>query len=250
MKRRPLVAMRTSQPISGPSISRYADGFLIYQGQGRAPVSVQRLSKLQGSDDAVERASRILAQAFGYGDSWLTGDFQFGPAQAWRPARRRTGDGDEGMPAVIAGLPIARRTETLEKADKAAGVGEFHHWKRSAVIAVMPRVRPKVSALGALGMAKLGGPLEDWLLMYALQDWTRWPKVRRFALAVRPDPPALEDAVHRILFRVAPVAQDVRARELGVRANTYRARTAAAEKMLLGWLERAANGVLNSMIDR
>lgn len=196
---------------------------------------------------AVDRAARTLAQAFGYGGSWFTADYQFGKAQAWTPTNATTGDGDENMPAAIAGLAICRRTETLERADKAAGIHEFHHWKRCKGIAVMPRVRPHPNALGALAFAKLDGPLEDWLLLYALQDWHRWPRVRRYAIACRPDPDAVDDAAQRILFRRAATSQDDRAKQLGVRAMDYRERTRTAERMLRAWLERAAIGYLSAL---
>lgn len=71
--------------------------------------------------------------------------------------------------------------------------------------------------------------------------------MKRFALAVRPDQTALQDALERVLFRVASIPQDERARQLGVRASRYRARTGAAESMLRGWLERAANQFLAAL---
>lgn len=188
-----------------------------------------------GQNDAIERASRILAQAFGYGDSWFTADCQFDASEA---AAR-------GEPT--GGLPIARRTETLERADRAANVGEFHHWKRAKGIAVMPRVRPKRNALGSLAFAKLDGPLEDWLLVYALQDWSRWPRVRRFAIACRPDPVAIDDAAQRILWRTAEISQDQRANALRKKAETYRRSTRAAESMLREWLNRAAAAFLQAL---
>ena len=190
--------------------------------------------------EAVERASRILAQAFGYGDSWFTADLQFGQDSV---------DYTDGVAAnkEAEGLPIARRTETLERADRAANVGEFHHWKRCKGVGVTPRVRPNRTALGALAYAKLDGPLEDWLLLYALQDWSRWPRVRDYAIACRPDGLGIEDAAERILFRTATLAQDGRARMIGIRASTFREQTAAAEIMLRNWLGRAAGRFLSAL---
>ena len=233
--------MRTNQPLSEAKYSRYADSFLVIPravsgatASGGSKAHASRASKLDGPFDPVEKASRILAQAFGYGDSWFTADVQFdsdSTTYADGIASHRQADG----------LPIARRTETLEKADKAANVGEFHHWQRAKGIAVMPRVRPQRSALIALSDAKLDGPLEDWLLLYALQDWSRWLRVRRYAIACRPHSAAVDDAAQRIVWRRATIPQDERAKLLGVNAESYRKQSRAAEFMLTNWLDRAAS---------
>lgn len=187
--------------------------------------------------DAVERASRLLASAYGYGDSWIGVDCQFNDDKVEYGdgvATDRRGDG----------YSVARRTETLERACRPAGIREFHHWQRAKGIAVMPRSGPKRGALIALADAHLEGPLEDWLRVYALQEWSRWPAVRRYALLVRPDPPAVQDAAERVLFGLARQSQEARARELAIRHSAYRTRTQAAERMLREWLDRAAHRVL------
>lgn len=235
-----LVTIRTSQPNSEGSRSHYSYTLISYQGQRPQNCKGSRLQELDDPKDVIERASRILAQAFGYGDSWFTADLRFGQDETSYSdgiAETRRTDG----------LPIARRTETLERADKAANVGEFHHWQRAKGIAVMPRVRPKRAALIALADANLAGPLKDWLLVYALQDWGRWPRVRRFALACRPGTAAIDDAAQRILWRTAEISQDERAKALGIRATAYRQSTRAAESMLREWLSRAAISFLKAL---
>jgi len=200
----------------------------------------ERATRAIGAEDAIERASRVLAHAFGYGDSWLTADLQFGqdaPASAEGIATESQADG----------LPIARRTETLERANRAANVGELHHWQRCKGMAVTPRARLNRNAVGSLAFAKLDGPLEDWLRVYALQDWRRWPNVRRYAIACRRDPVAIDDAAQRILWRTGELSQDGRARQLSTNAESYRRRTRAAESMLREWLERAATQYLHSL---
>lgn len=192
------------------------------------------------ADDAVERASRLLASAYGYGDSWMTADIKFND-----DGLSYAGGMADGRPAE--GLSVAKRTETLERADRPARIREFHHWRRERGVAVMPRVRPNRNALIALADARLDGPLEDWLRLYALQEWARWPAVRRYALLVRPDPPAVHDAAERVLFGLARVSQEARARELTVRHATYRARTRAAELMLREWLARGASQFLEAL---
>lgn len=244
------VAMRTNQTFSEVNYSRYVDSFLVIPravsearagaGSKASASRASRASKLDGQFDPVDRASRILSQAYGYGDSWFTGDCQFGAAATSYQDGVATLQSAEG-------LSIARRTETLEKADKSANVGEFHHWQRAKGIALIPRLRPRRSALIALADANLEGPLEDWLLLYAIQDWRRWPRVRQFALACRPGEVAMDDAAQRILWRRAEVSQDRRAKSLSMNAEAFRKSTRAAESMLMDWLARAANRFLAAL---
>lgn len=59
---------------------------------------------LQESDD-VEQASRILASAFGHGDSWFTGDFQFN-----RDATASSEEGGSRWPSTLIWLRSMTRS--------------------------------------------------------------------------------------------------------------------------------------------
>jgi hypothetical protein len=103
-----------------------------------------------------------------------------------------------------------------------------------------PSFVPAYDALGALAMAKLDGPLEAILLLYATGDVKRfWPVMERCGLACVRNAfasEALTDAMQRILCGRAAISMDDRAKTLGVRASRYRALTRASEDLIRRWL--------------
>lgn len=113
---------------------------------------------------------------------------------------------------------------------------------------------PHIDAWHALAAARLTGPEEAMLRIYARQEWERWPALQRATVAglepCRYASQAARDAMARILWRRAEVSQDARARSLGVRSMEYRRVTKQAEALLRAWLRMAALGYLVTLSDR
>ena len=115
---------------------------------------------------------------------------------------------------------------------------------RTHIFVATPSFVPGYDALGALAMAKLNGPLEAILLLYATGD------VERFGLAcVRTAfaSEALTDAMQRILCGRAAISMDNRAKQLGVRASGYRGLTRSVEVRLRRWLKIAADRFIGAL---
>jgi hypothetical protein len=186
--------------------------------------------------EPIERASRILASALGYGSSWaaMTIDAPF-----------VQGTDDDPKNYALAVCALGWVTEQA-----AWRVGGSQHvrrqraWRQSAYRVAIPVCKPSHDALAALSLTKLDGPLEAILLLYATGDVERfWPDVERFGLACVHGAfasEALTDAMERIMFRRASIPQDARAKLLGTRASGYRAATRAAEARLRSWLLTAS----------
>jgi len=196
-------------------------------------------------DDAViERAARRLAQALGMGHSW----FADTTVENIRDCSREDG-------VMASALTVARRGRVAEQAawsiNGSSKVKRQHRWSSSRAVVAVPAFRREDEAIACLSFAKLDGPLEAILLLYATGDTKRfWPVVERFGLACLRNafaPEALNDAMARIMYRRAAVAQDDRAKQLGIRASSYRGATREAEAMLRRWLLRAAKDFLNAM---
>jgi len=193
--------------------------------------------------DLVERAARRLARAFGTG-------------YGWRPDVReatRSG-GATTLPPQSSALAISRRGQVTEQAARSIG-GTKHQrrqqqWRKFSGVVAVPSYRMDEDTLAALSFAKLDGPLEAILLLYATGDVNRyWPVVRQFGVAVARDIRADEvvtDAIQRLLCGRAAVAMDKRAKELGVRASSYRAATRRAEQKFRAWLFEAAYRFLHA----
>jgi hypothetical protein len=198
--------------------------------------------------DALELAARHLAGWNGCGQSW------FADVRECRIDGEGKSD-ERGVMAESSGLSIAVRGRVEEQAGAktAQPVSRQHHWKRVAGRVGIPSHRPCTLAPGALAFAKLSGPLAPLLLLYACEAYGQWPTVARYALACYPHPEAIGDAMRRILWgrrsRLSPPPQDTRARELGIRAATYRQQTRRAETMLRSWLDRAAWSFLLALRD-
>lgn len=187
--------------------------------------------------DLVERAARRLARALG-------------PGHGWRPDVREAtrGGGATTLPPQSPALAISRRGQVTEGAAKSIGgsrhVRRQQEWSKSRGVVAVPSYRQDSDALAALSFAKLDGPLEAILLLYATGDVNRyWPTVKRFGLAGKAawaDDCAITDAMQRILCGRAAISQDARAKELRVRADTYRSQTRNSEAVIRNWLNRAA----------
>lgn len=197
------------------------------------------------SDEAIiERAARRLAGALGTGQNWFA-------ETAIASARDLTHE-DGLMPSALTIVRRGRVTEQAAKSIRGSGkVTRQHQWAASRTVVAVPACRPDSEALASMSFAKLDGPLEAILLLYATGDVKRfWPVVERFGLACLRSTfasEALNDAMARIMYRRAAVAQDDRARQLGIRASSYRGATRKAEAMLRRWLIRAARDFLNAI---
>lgn len=183
--------------------------------------------------EQIDRASKRLAAAFGYGSGWQSPILEMPDAETW----------GEGM----APLAIAHRGHVAEQAARSIGgcghVRRQHAWANHAGMVAVPTASPDPMGQAALSFAQLRGPLEPLLLAYALESMPHWLKVEPFLHAVRPSRNAVvagRDGMARIMYTEAATAIDLRARELGVRAADYRAETRGAEYVLRDWLMRAA----------
>ncbi|PXV60544.1 hypothetical protein SAMN04487785_102266 [Dyella jiangningensis] len=191
--------------------------------------------------DLVEMAARILARAFGTGYGW---------APLMQEARIEE-PGSEVLDQSCV-LAIAKRGPVIEQAAKSIDgcrhVRRQHRWSTSRTVVAIPSYRHDTEAIAALSFAKLDGPLEAILLLYATGGVNRyWPTVKRFGLARKPswaDDCAITDAMQRILCGRAAISQDDRARELRMRASAFRELTREYERRLLCWLGRAASAYL------
>ncbi|WNL47913.1 hypothetical protein RKE25_09905 [Dyella sp. BiH032] len=187
----------------------------------------------------IELAARRLARALGYGGGFLADTRE----EAERNAESTCGIGH---------LSVVKRGRVIEQAAKSihesTRVRRQHEWKQSAGVIAIPVARPDQDALAALSFAKLDGPLEAILLLYATGDVPKyWPIVKRFGLAVKAvrfAEEALTDAMQRILCGRAVMAQDMRAKALNIRASRYRRLTSACEDLLRSWLKRASHRYL------
>ncbi|KGM54174.1 hypothetical protein N799_09840 [Lysobacter arseniciresistens ZS79] len=185
----------------------------------------------------VERAARLLAASYGQGSALGCKVDQVGAV-----------DHDTRGSTVA----IAWRGHREESAARQIGEGTraraMHRWVRSEGVAALPSFRPDRDAVAALGRVEtVPGAL---LRVYALEQWSAWPMVESAALVVvagKGSREAVCDAMGRILWRVAAVSQDERARLLGMRAATYRTHTRKSEALLWRWLDRGAGQLLAGM---
>lgn len=192
--------------------------------------------------EQVDRAAKRLAAAFGYGSGWKSATLEMPETDTWGES--------------VAALNIAHRGHVTEQAARSIGdsrhVRRQHAWAIHGGMVAVPTVSPDPFGQAALSFAQLRGPLESLLLAYTLESMPHWLRVEPFLHAVRPsrNPIAAgRDAMARIMYAEAATPVDLRARELGIRAATYREETRGAEYVLRDWLVRAAtiyNGVGNA----
>lgn len=166
--------------------------------------------------DVVEVAARKLARALGHGYGWL--------AHVDQVAAESLAERGVARSEVYA---IARRCRVEEQAARSivgsVRVRQLHRWSVSRAAVAIPQHRPDMGVLAALSYAKLEGPLEPLLCLYATGDPRYWSKVAPYALACSQGAHgavALQDAAQRLLFGRADVSQDRRAKELGLRASS------------------------------
>ncbi|WP_090177108.1 hypothetical protein [Luteibacter sp. UNC138MFCol5.1] len=189
----------------------------------------------------IEAVARRIVAAFGQGNHW-------------QPDWHRASPWSDNVTQDRAGLMILRRGRTEEKAVRDNGkilIPAHRTWSSRHVQVALPRRGQDFGALAAFAFAKLDGPLEAMLMLYATGDVPRyWPAVERYALACVRSPFASEavtDAVQRILCGRAAISMDDRARQLGVRATGYRRLTRRIERLMREWLRRAAGQYLAAM---
>lgn len=122
-----------------------------------------------------------------------------------------------------------------------------HAWnnKKFPGVVVIPAVRPVRPVLMALADAELGGPLEDWLMLYAAQQLWRWPKVEPYLVALGHDPAYAREAAARLLGRGRSYKNG--AISAGTRESAYREKIRAIERVLWDWLERASYALLEEL---
>jgi hypothetical protein len=226
------------------------------------------------ADDTIERAARRVAAAFGTGSAWAP------RVSVKRKPEHGSAGSDDERPDTGGRLAVVRRGRTVERrcdfvpADALAAlsdtdraevarwrlepmqapdprrpdrVREHVAWTESRTHAATPSGRMQTDALTALSYAKLSGPLDAWFSVYALQRWDRWPTVARYAAACGLNPIATLDAAELILTDGASTPQDVRARQLRMRAADYRHERRVAEHTLRDWLLRAAERFLRAL---
>jgi hypothetical protein len=186
---------------------------------------------------ALEHAARILAAGCGTGHPTRCVVSQVGVVIA-------RGRGES--------VGIAWRGAREESAARSIRNGTrapaLHGWARDGGNVAIPIYYPDRDALAALSSVERV-PAE-LLQVYALEHWHRWPLVEHAALAAitgHGSREAICDAMGRILWRVAAVSQDERAKRLGMRAASFRAATREAEAMLRRWLDRGARQLLRAM---
>lgn len=191
--------------------------------------------------EVIERAARRLARALGTG-------------YGWNPSMQEARVGVPGREVLDEScvLAISRRGQVTEQAARSIGgsshVRRQHQWSTSHGVVAIPSYRHDSDALAALSFAKLDGPLEAILLLYATGDVNRyWPTVKRFGLAASPfrfADEALTDAMQRMLCGRATISKDDRAKLFRLRASTYRHLTDRCEGMMRSWLTKAASRYL------
>jgi len=194
--------------------------------------------------DIVDLAARRLAKALGYGPSWFADVREVADDE-------RAYETTEGVDR----FGIVRRGHVAEQAARSiSGSGRVkrqHRWSQIRGVAALPLSQPDTDAVGALSFAKLDGPLEAILLLYATGDMPRyWPRVQLFAVACFPGSYAelaSTDAMMRLLARRAVVAQDDRAKQLHIRAADYRRITGSFETTMRRWLYSASARLLRSL---
>jgi len=194
------------------------------------------------NERVLEAVSRRLVAALGRGNHWQAEWHQSGAAI------------ESGKGEINRELRILGRGKVEEKAVRKDGhiiVPRVQTWSLRGGRVAVPRRSPDFDALAAVSFARLDGPLEAVLLLYATGDVHRyWPTVELYGLACLRSAfawEALTDAMQRIMCRRAAISKDDRARQLGLRASTYREMTGRAEAMIRRWLSEAASRVLKAL---
>lgn len=122
-----------------------------------------------------------------------------------------------------------------------------HAWsnKKFPGVVVIPAVRPVRPVLMALADAELGGPLEDWLMLYAAQQLWRWTRIEPYLMALGHEPAYAREAAARLLGRGCSYKDG--AISAGIRESAYRKKIRAIERVLWDWLERASYALVEEL---
>ncbi len=189
---------------------------------------------------AVEEAARHLTRWSGSGMSWHA-DLE------WVSS-------DDAENAAGDRLPVTWRGRLEEGAARSiAGsqaVRQQRRWARSAGVGVMPCHRSAQDVSAALAMAQLDGPLEAILLLYACEDFAKWPVVERHLMGVLLHPhsrEAAQDAMARLMYRRPAMPLDKRAKMLRCRKADYGRVRTAATALLGSWLNTSARRFLRHL---
>lgn len=196
-------------------------------GSGRAVVGIS----------AVERAARVLAASDGTGSFLKCHVGQVGAVPS------------ESRGEVVGIAWRGRKQESAaRKIQGGTRAPAMHTWGRSATTTALPSFHADRDAIAAMGRVEaVPGAL---LRVYSLEDWRAWPVVELAALVCitgKGSREAVCDAMGRILWRVAAVSQDDRAKSIGMRASDYRQLTRKAEALLMRWLDRGARQLLAAL---
>lgn len=120
-------------------------------------------------------------------------------------------------------------------------------WKRQGSLTAFPARGPSRLVLHALVDAQLDGPLEAWLLLYAIGDESGWPLVCRYMTACGHPEWAVWEAARRILNGDRHRSYREAAKDQACQESRFRRQVQAAEKRLLDWLDRASRRVAAAM---
>ncbi|HEY4093264.1 MAG TPA: hypothetical protein VGN46_17265 [Luteibacter sp.] len=187
--------------------------------------------RAETQEEMIDRAARILAAALATGSPWIS-----------RVNYERLAGESSGDLANPRELIVAEREErkgrrkvlvsTLRDHDRKIAVRRLRVW-RYHKFAADPVYNPSWDALGALAIAKLDGPLEATLLLYATGDVHRyWPTVELYGLACLRNAfawEALTDAMQRILCGRAAADGKVSRRAASI-TSTLAARRETSER--------------------
>ena len=133
----------------------------------------------------------------------------------------------------------------MRRAGSSTRTRQIRAWSASSMHVALPAARPSRSVLHALVDARLTGPLEHWLLLYALRMPNRWGTVSRFMEACGHSHWAAREAALRLMGARRPF-RDI-AKEQAMRESSCRTQVIAAERRLLDWLSRASRCVVQAM---
>lgn len=166
----------------------------------------------------------------GVGPSWYADSFE------------RGSEADPQQPVGTDSLSIAWRGRVRYRAHKECGIRQFRGWGRAAKIVSMPYSAMAVDAAIALADMKLGKAAQNLLVLYACEDFSRWPDVRRFLLTRWDGRPCLlEHAMASLLRPAKRTREDAGelARFARMRKADYLRERRRSEAMILGLLEEA-----------
>ncbi len=180
----------------------------------------------------IERATKRLARAFGYGSGWR--------GEVLNVAE--SGMAESGLDNSAA-VALVHRGRVVDGAARSirgsSSVRRQHAWTPHRGIVSVPHASPDPAGQAALAFAKLTGPLWPLLRVYALDELECWPEVERYLCRELPGRMmACRHAMARLMCRTKAI--DDQARVLGMRASTYRAQVREAEGTLARWLALAS----------